>query len=122
MNRWLFDHAMDCVVWIAEKINANQEYMAKEELWYEAGHSQALTIPANEGESLFDNFELKNISEANLLAENVVEENASIIHNTFATEFRQAKRKRDSGRHSSFHGSDSSGSEFDHTLVDLSAI
>ena len=74
VNRWLYDHAINCVAWIAEEINANREYMAKEKLWYEAGHSQALTIPANEGESLFDNFELKNISEADLRAENVVEE------------------------------------------------
>ena len=73
---------------------------------------------------MFHNVELRNISEADLRPENVVEENVPAIGNTFATEFRlrQAKRKRDSGRHTSFHGSDSSDSEFDRTLADLSAI
>ena len=100
VNRWLYDHAMDCVAWIAEEINANRHLIPEHELWYEAGDSERLTISANEGQSLFNNSQLRRISEADLRPDSVEEANVPVIHHTFATEFRsrQMKRKRRAAR------------------------
>lgn len=87
IDRWLYDHAMDCVAWIADEINANRDVISDTELWYEGSNSEPLTIPANEGELLFDNARLRAISEADFRPENVDEPNPPVIHDTFATEF-----------------------------------
>ena len=34
-DAWMYDHAMDCIAWIAEKINQNLEVVENEERWYE---------------------------------------------------------------------------------------
>ena len=119
VNRWLCDHAMDCVAWIAEEINANRHLIPEHELWYEAGDSERLTICANEGECLFNNTQVRRISEADLRPDNVEEGNAPVIHHTFATEFRsrQMKRKRTAGRHTAFVGSDSSDTDMEDSPI-----
>ena len=53
---WLHDNAMDCIVWIADKINKYRRFVTKEELSYE-------TINDRE-ESLFDHAQLKQITRA----------------------------------------------------------
>ena len=117
VNRWLYDHAMDCVAWIAEEINANRHLIPEHELWYEAGDSEQLTICANEGECLFNNTQGRGISEADLLPDNLEEGNAPAIHQTFATEFRsrQMKRKGTAGRHTALVGSDSSDTDIENS-------
>ena len=96
INRWLYDHAMDCVAWIAEEISAKRHLIPESDLWYEGTTSEPLTISANEGEMLLGNARLRRISEADLRPENVDEQNQPVIHQTFPTEFqlRQTKRKR----------------------------
>jgi hypothetical protein len=44
IDKWIYDHEMDCIAWIAEKINANREHIDRHELWYEPNHSGPLTI------------------------------------------------------------------------------
>ena len=113
INRWLYDHAMDCVAWMAEEISAKRHLIPESDLWYEGTTSEPLTISANEGEMLLDNARIRRISEADLRPENVDEQNQPVIHQTFATEFqlRQTKRKRRSARLTI--SSDSSDGEID---------
>ena len=35
LDAWMYDHAMDCIAWIAEEINRNLEVVENEERWYE---------------------------------------------------------------------------------------
>ena len=34
-DRWIFDHAMDCIAWMANVINENVQLIEQEERWYE---------------------------------------------------------------------------------------
>ena len=71
IDRWMYDHAMDCIAWISDEINANRDRIDPNELWYEDSNSVPLTIPSNEGESLFDTEKIKQISHADLCARQV---------------------------------------------------
>ena len=115
INRWLYDHAMDCIAWIADEINGNRDVISDTELWYEGSNSEPLTIAANEGELLFDNARLRAISEADLRPENVDEPNPPVIHDTFATEFQvqQMRRKRRKARQTPVIESDSSDADIE---------
>jgi hypothetical protein len=96
IDRWLYDHAMDCVAWIANEINTNRHLVPQEELWYEQTETPTFTISANEGESLFDNAQLKRISHADLRSEDIGDddETAPAIHESFAAELRSRRLRR----------------------------
>ena len=102
IDKWIYDHAMDCIAWIAEEINANREHIDRHELWYEPNHSGPLTIAANEGESLFSDEHVRRISNADLREEDpcVVEDLSQTIHAGFAAELRSRRlaRKRRAAR------------------------
>ena len=40
-DRWIFDHAMDCIAWMANVIDENVQLIEQEERWYEdtSGHN-----------------------------------------------------------------------------------
>ena len=40
MDKWMFDNAMDCLVWAANEINENINHVPGEERWYENNNSQ----------------------------------------------------------------------------------
>ena len=40
MDKWMFDNAMDCLVWDANKINENINHVPGEERWYENNNGQ----------------------------------------------------------------------------------
>ena len=65
--RWMYDHAMDCLVWLASEIDAYRELIEPEELWYEedANHEQVV-IDNNEGLKLFNRCALETITKADL--------------------------------------------------------
>jgi hypothetical protein len=114
IDKWIYDHAMDCIAWIAEEINANREHIDRHELWYERNHSGPLTIAANEGESLFSDEHVRRISNADLREEDarVVEELSQTIHDGFAAELRSRRlaRKRRAA-HGELNSDDDSTSE-----------
>ena len=113
MNRWLYDHAMDCAAWMAEEISVKRHLIPESDLWYEGTTSEPLTVSANEREMLLDQARLRHITEADLRPENVDEQNQPVIHQTFATEFQlhQTRRKRRGARQTI--SSDSSDREID---------
>ena len=71
IDRWMYDHAMDCITWISEEINANRDRIDPNELWYEESNTLLLTIASNEGESLFDREKITQISYADLCGSQV---------------------------------------------------
>ena len=104
IDRWMYDHAIDCIAWIAEEINANRDRIDPNELWYEPSNSQPLTIASNEGECLFSTEKIKQISHADLCGEqvDVLHESQAIptIHEGFLAELnlRRMARKRRTAR------------------------
>lgn len=52
VDKWIYDHAMDCIAWIAEEINKNVHLVDKEELWYE--QRETTTVQNRTGMELFD--------------------------------------------------------------------
>jgi hypothetical protein len=86
IDRWIYDHAMDCVAWIANEINNNRHLLPQDELWYEQTQTLTFTISAKEGESLFDHSQLKQISHTDLHREDNGDdhETGPAIHESFA--------------------------------------
>ena len=98
IDRWIYDHAMDCIAWIAHEINENREYIDPQELWYKSTEHTPLTISANEGDNLFSEEQIRRICDANLLDQpnEDVQDSVPTIHQNFAAEFRcrRLARKR----------------------------
>mgnify|MGYP002803952926 FL=1 len=100
IDRWMYDHAMDCIAWISDEINANRDRIDPNELWYEDSNTAPLTIASNEGESLFDTEKIKQISYADLCSRQVHDQEDSqsspTIHEGFLAELnlRRMARKR----------------------------
>ena len=53
MDKWVYDNAMHCIAWIAEKLAQNHQHIALEEFWYKQLDPQDLTVNGNQGMSLF---------------------------------------------------------------------
>ena len=88
IDRWIYDNTMDCIVWIAEQLEAHYQHIAKDELWYEPTVSRNLTIPNNEGLSLFQ-LHVRDICPADFKdAETSTLETTPTIHERFIQEYR----------------------------------
>ena len=66
VDHWMYDHAMDCVSWLANKITTNHEQINPDELWYEPTHNDLQMINVNEGFKLFNPVGLSNITNDDL--------------------------------------------------------
>ena len=89
IDRWIHDNAMDCIVWIAEQLEAHYQHIAKDELWYEPTVSRNLTISNNEGTSLFQLHHVRDICPADFKnAETSTLETTPTIHERFVQEYR----------------------------------
>ena len=54
-DRWVFDHAMDCISWLANEITEHRDHIDNEDLWYETGNAANQCIIENEsGLRFFD--------------------------------------------------------------------
>ena len=101
VDRWMYDHAMDCVSWLANEITTNREHINPDELWYEPTHNVDLqTININEGFKLFDTVVLSNITNDDLSQASTVNvedvSSTQIIHESFEVQRRRERllRKR----------------------------
>jgi hypothetical protein len=102
IDRWIYDNAMDCIVWIAEELEAHYQHIAKDELWYEPTVSRNLTIPNNEGPSLFQLHHVRDICPADFEDTNTSTlETTPTIHERFVQEYRiqhfERRRRRARG-------------------------
>ena len=52
-NRWMFDHAMDCISWLANEITRLPHHIPAEELWYETQHGSGIIKNENNATRLF---------------------------------------------------------------------
>lgn len=66
VDRWIFDHAMDCVAWMASEITSNHAMIDDDELWYEVDNLAANIIDSNHGAKLFETSRMKLITNADL--------------------------------------------------------
>ena len=101
VDRWMYDHAMDCVSWLANEITTNREHVNPDELWYEPTRNVDLqTININEGFKLFDPVVLSNITNDDLSQASTVNvedvSSTQIIHESFEVQRRRERllRKR----------------------------
>ncbi|CAB3995433.1 sperm receptor for egg jelly-like [Paramuricea clavata] len=102
IDRWIYDNAMDCIVWIAEQLEAHYQHIAKDELWYEPTVTRNLTIPNNEGPSLFQLHHVRDICPADFEDANTSTlETTPTIHERFVQEYRtqhlEGRRRRARG-------------------------
>ena len=71
VDRWMYDHAMDCIAWTAGEIEAHHHCIEEEELWYEDHNDDGseLTInPVDQGKSLWDSQAMKEITNEDILS------------------------------------------------------
>ncbi|CAB4007405.1 Hypothetical predicted protein [Paramuricea clavata] len=77
VDKWIYEHASDCLVWTANEITANIDHGPRQERWYEITDGEASVIDDNNiPRSLFDSTVVKNISYQDL-REMAVEPNVS---------------------------------------------
>ena len=50
-DQWIYDNAMDCIVWMTEELERHHHHIANNELWYEQNVSETLMMDG--GPSLF---------------------------------------------------------------------
>ena len=97
IDRWIYDHAMDCIAWIASEIDKYRDQIDPNELWYEPNNLGQLTMLPNEGQSLFSEEQIRGIS-TDLQNDdtNAPRHSTQTIHENFAVEFalRRLARKR----------------------------
>ena len=62
IDRWIYDHGMDCIAWIASEIDKYRDQIDPNELWYEPNNLGPLTMLPNEGQSLFSEEQIRGIS------------------------------------------------------------
>ena len=66
VDRWIYDHAVDCIAWIVEELREQRHLIESDELWFES--TDTLTIQeATEAETLFDITEVRNITRSDLV-------------------------------------------------------
>ena len=100
IDRWIYDHAIDCVVWVANQVTDNRHLVASDELWYERERVEELTIRSNQGRMLFNSSTLRTISDAHLQEEDSSSSGAvsqqQVIDESFTIEHRcrRLARKR----------------------------
>ena len=121
IDRWIYDHAMDCITWIAQEIAANRHHIDPHELWYEPNNSAPMTIGPNQGERLFNEEQVRRISAADLHEDDAHADQSiqPTIHESFAVEARTRRlaRKRRAARgklNDDSSGENSSPSDDDH--------
>lgn len=66
VDRWIFDHALDCVVWMAEEITANHGMIDADELWYEGNSLPANIIDNNQGAKLYQSNRMQSVTNTDL--------------------------------------------------------
>ena len=47
VDKWIYEHAMDCLVWTANEITANIDHVPRQERWYENTDGEASVIDDN---------------------------------------------------------------------------
>lgn len=100
VDRWIFDHAMDCVAWMAEEINLNHHHIQSHELWYEPGNPRDVTIESHQAVELFEGSKMRQITKADLEETTCPPEHPDPIHRSFFAESmcRRFARKRRANR------------------------
>ena len=53
-DRWMFDHAMDCISWLENEITRLRHHIPAEELWYETQYRSGIIENENNALRLFD--------------------------------------------------------------------
>ena len=95
----MYDHAMDCVSWLANKITTNHGQINPDELWYEPTHNvDPQTINVNKGFKLFNPVGLSNITNDDLSQAGTVNvqdvSSTEIIHESFRVQHQRERLLR----------------------------
>ena len=114
IDQWIFNNAMDCVAWIAHKLNSHRDLIPPEERWYEDEEALNSVVPSSvDGITLWKRENIIQISEADLNPQQPA--NAPLIHDTihegFITEARRRLLARKRRRRWQIRSSDSSSEE-----------
>ena len=90
VDRWIFDHAMHCVAWVANEITSNRHLIDPEELWYEADDSMGVQIQSD----LYRSRLVTSITSADLQGVTTLKEQDELIHSNFVAARLSRQRAR----------------------------
>ena len=84
-DKWIYDNAMDCLVWLANEVSSLRTHIDADELWYEpTSGREEMTIPNNQGTKLFDAVAIARITNEDLDDANTPEvKPTSVVHESF---------------------------------------
>ena len=89
-DKWIYDNAMDCLVWLANEVSSLRTHIDADELWYESTCGwEEMTIPNNQGTKLFDAVAIARITNENLDDANTPElvKLTSVVHESVTLHF-----------------------------------
>ena len=91
VDRWIYDHAMDCVAWMASQITAHRDFVEVEELWYEDENRQLTIHPSEEGAHLWKRSRVSEITsnDISVNADEATTCSQQPIHRRFTTASRR---------------------------------
>ena len=95
-DRWMFDHAMDCISWLANEITEHRDHIDDEDLWYETGNAANQCIIENEsGLRFFDVEAVARVTMDDLKASmnnrSEMVQSTNAIHDSFNVEVRRQR-------------------------------
>jgi hypothetical protein len=109
-DRWIYDNAMDCIVWITEELERHHHHIANDELWYEENVSETLMMEG--GPSLFHVRYVRDMCPADFRDEATCEtESTPTIHERFVLESRVQRLQRRRRRQGSLVQADEDDSD-----------
>ena len=122
VDQWIYSHAMDCVAWVAEEINANIALVDPSELWYENPDENEGVITTDDGQDLFDAQLLKEITHADLDQANSISQPSpsdNVVHRSYIMEANKARLARKRRRHPDNFDSSSGEEENERSVTNL---
>ena len=84
-DKWIYENAMDCLVWLANEVSSLRTHIDADELWYEpTSGREEMTIPNNQGTKLFDVVAIARITNEDLDDANTPEvKPTNVVHESF---------------------------------------
>ena len=66
VDRWMYDNAMHCIAWIADRLNKHHDLLDAKELWYERARNNATVLPCQSSKPQWKRVEILQITHADL--------------------------------------------------------
>ena len=94
IDKWNFEHALDCIAWIVDEMTQHHHHIDTQELWFETSGNLTIQV-GDDMAALFDVDQMKNISEIDLCPQSDNGNTSSrVINSRYLRQYRLNQRRR----------------------------